>query len=70
MAKKPSHIAYYAPPQKGSDPEKSKGPWTKIGAAWTHKDGKGLTIDLELLPVAQRRIVLREWEEKPANAHD
>jgi hypothetical protein len=69
MAKKPSHIAYYAP-QKGNDPEKSKGPWTKIGAGWMHKDGKGLTIDLEFVPVGQRRIVVREWEAKPRDAQE
>jgi hypothetical protein len=32
--------------------------WTRIGAAWDHKDGKGLTLQLELVPMSGR-IVLR-----------
>lgn len=34
--------------------------WTRIGAAWDHGDGKGLTVQLELMPVGAGRIVLRE----------
>jgi len=34
--------------------------WTRIGAAWDHEDGKGLTVQLDLVPVSAGRIVLRE----------
>lgn len=34
--------------------------WTRIGAAWDHEDGKGLTIQLDLVPASGGRIVLRE----------
>lgn len=33
--------------------------WTKIGASWRHKDGKGMTLQLETLPM-NGRIVLRQ----------
>jgi hypothetical protein len=33
--------------------------WTRIGAAWQHKDGEGMGLQLDLLPVAGGRIVLR-----------
>ena len=33
--------------------------WTRIGAAWDHEDGKGLTVQLDLVPVNGGRIVLR-----------
>lgn len=33
--------------------------WTKVGASWQHKDGKGMTLQLETLPIGGR-IVLRE----------
>lgn len=33
--------------------------WTAIGAAWAHPDGRGLSLTLELLPLAGQRIVLR-----------
>ena len=34
--------------------------WTRIGAAWDHEDAKGMTLQLELMPVGDGRIVLRE----------
>jgi len=33
--------------------------WTRLGAAWNHEDGEGLTLQLDLMPVAGGRIVLR-----------
>lgn len=32
--------------------------WNRMGAAWQHKDGKGLSLKLDTLPV-DGRIVLR-----------
>lgn len=32
--------------------------WHRVGAAWNHKDGQGLTITLDTIPV-NGRIVLR-----------
>jgi len=50
----PALIAYHVA-ERG---EKSF--WTRIGAAWDHEDAKGLTIQLELMPMTGGRIVLRE----------
>lgn len=33
--------------------------WTRIGAAWDHKDGEGFTLQLDLVPTNGGRIVLR-----------
>lgn len=33
--------------------------WNRIGAAWEHKGGEGLTLQLDLIPVTGGRIVLR-----------
>lgn len=33
--------------------------WTRIGAAWRHEKGDGLTMQLDLLPVNGGRIILR-----------
>ena len=38
--------------------------WTRIGAAWPHKDDKGFNIDLEYLPQKLGRVVLREQTDK------
>jgi hypothetical protein len=50
----PTLIAYHVS-ERG---EKSF--WTRIGAAWDHEDAKGMTLQLELVPVNGGRIVLRE----------
>ena len=50
----PALIAYHVA-ERG---EKSF--WTRIGAAWDHEDGKGLTVQLDLVPVDGGRLVLRE----------
>ena len=55
--KVPALIAYHVP-------EREKAPWTRIGAAWDHKDGKGYTLNLDLVPTNGGRIVLRNFEEK------
>lgn len=47
--------------------EEKKGFWTKIGAAWEHKDGKGLNIILDAVPV-DGRLVVRKREEKEEGA--
>lgn len=52
--KAPALIAYYVS-ERGD-----KSYWTRIGAAWDHEDAKGLTVQLDLLPVSGGRIVLRE----------
>jgi len=44
-AQSPSFIAYHVS-ERG---EKSF--WTRIGAAWEHDDGKGLSVRLDLVPV-------------------
>lgn len=36
--------------------------WLKVGAAFQHKDGKGLNIVLQALP-PDGRLVLRDYEE-------
>jgi hypothetical protein len=44
--KAPAFIAY-AVTDKGED----KSFWTRIGAAWDHEDGKGMTLQLDLIPL-------------------
>ena len=56
-SKAPTHIAYQV--RDGSQ----KGHWTRIGAAWQHKDGKGFNIQFECLPI-DGKISLRSATEK------
>lgn len=38
--------------------------WTKIGAAWPNRDGKGFSIKCEAVPL-QGRIIMRAYQPKP-----
>jgi hypothetical protein len=57
-SKTPSHIAYQV-----RDREGGKGFFTRIGAAWQHKDGKGFNVQLDCVPL-DGRISLRVASEK------
>ena len=59
--KPPSHIAWHV---TGSDKKKF---WSRIGAAWSHKDGNGFNLKLETLPI-DGRIVLRHPPEPAGDA--
>ncbi len=59
----PSYIAYYVP-------ERDKAPWTRVGAAWEHRDGDGLNLQLDLVPVDGGRIVLRVYDPDVVEADD
>jgi hypothetical protein len=37
--------------------------WNRLGAAWEHEDGDGLTLQLDLMPIGDGRIVLRKPKE-------
>ena len=51
--RRPTHIAYWV-----KERENKKGEWHPIGVAWTHADGRGFTIALDLQP-RDGRITLR-----------
>lgn len=56
--KSPTHVAYQV-----RDGKSAKGFWTRIGAAWTHTDGKGFNIQLDCVPL-DGRITLRVASDK------
>ena len=60
MSTKPTHYAYTV--REGNEADQSY--WTKIGAAFSHKDGKGFSLVLDALPV-DGRLTLRKAEPKP-----
>ena len=65
MSKKPTLIAYTVK-ERG---EGQKAIWTRIGAAWPHDNGSGLSIQLEALPLNfDGRIVLTEPKADEAEA--
>jgi len=42
--------------------------WQEIGVAWKHKDGKGLNLQFNALPLPNGEIVLREPKPKKGGA--
>jgi hypothetical protein len=61
MSNKPTLIAY-------SIRERGKGQkpiWTRIGAAWPHDSGSGLSIQLEALPIGDRIVLTEPKADEP-----
>ena len=51
----PSHFIYSV-----MKTDKDKAIWTKIGAAWPNKDGRGFNLRYDALPLPGAEVVLRE----------
>ena len=62
MAQKPTHNVHFV-----QDIGASKPFWRRIGAAWEHQSGRGLSIKLDLIPVdfTSGDIVILEVSERP-----
>ena len=56
----PTYYAYNV--TKAENMETAK--WLRIGAAWSHKNGEGLSLQLDCMPL-DGRIVLRTPKEQP-----
>lgn len=61
---KPTLIAYAVKERGKGRPNV----WTRIGAAWPHSEGKGLTVEFEALPLDGRVVLIEPKAEEPAPA--
>ncbi len=59
-SKRPTHRVYAVRKTSGDSSY-----WAEIGAAWANKDGKGFNLKLNLMPVGDADIVIREIDAKP-----
>ena len=57
----PAFIVWFVPEREGA-------PWTRIGALWPTKSGKGFNMSLELMPVAEGNTVVLPFE--PRNTQE
>jgi hypothetical protein len=55
-SKRPTHHVFAVIKKAGAE----KGNWVQIGAAWPHKDGKGFALKLDLVPLGDAELTLRE----------
>lgn len=60
---RPTHAIY----QVQGEGEKTR--WTKVGAAWMHKDAKGAGLKFDAFPLSGR-IVVREITEQDQTGED
>lgn len=60
MTNKPTHIVYHVKEIGTADEtQPQRGVWTKVGAAWSHRDAKGFSMVLDVIPF-NGRLVARE----------
>lgn len=50
--------------------ERENARWQPIGAAWTHSDGEGFNLKLDLLPNTAGHIVLRKPKAETAGGEE
>jgi hypothetical protein len=55
----PSHIVWFVP-------ERENAPWTRIGAVWPTKTGKGFRMSLELVPTVPGSTLILPNEPREA----
>lgn len=61
--KRPSHAIWQV------QGEENKARWTRVGAAWMHKDLKGALLKFDAMPL-KGRIVVREITEQNNTGND
>ena len=55
----PAFVVWFAPAREGA-------PWTRLGALWPTKSGKGFHMSLELMPVAEGNLIVMPYEPRKA----
>lgn len=59
--KRPTHIIW----QVSGEGEQSR--WTRVGAAWPNRDGKGLRLVFDAIPLTGRTMLREIGEQQPGD---
>jgi len=59
----PCHTAYHVKDTTTGEHGEKRGVWTRVGAAWPNKDGRGFNVVLDVVPL-DGRLILREPMER------
>src|SRR5205823_14441559 len=59
MANNPTSLASHVKDTTAGENGEKRGVWTKVGATWPNKDGKGFNVVLDVIPL-DGRLILRE----------
>jgi hypothetical protein len=49
MANTPTYITYHVKDTTAGENGEKRGVWTRVGAAWSNKDGKGFNVVLDMI---------------------
>ena len=63
MENKPTYFLYHITEREQDGTDEKRAFWTKIGAAWSHKDGNGFALE-----TVYGRLVLRKPQESEEKA--
>ena len=63
--RKPSHTLWYVQDFTAEGEEEKRERWTRVGAAWLHKSGSGMNLNIDFYPAAPGKYVILEYKEKP-----
>ena len=63
MANPLTSIAYHVKDTAAGEHGEKRGVWTRVGAAWPNKDGRGCNVVLDGVPL-DGRLILREHLER------
>ena len=63
VAKAPAFLVWFAPEREGS-------PWTRLGALWPTRSGKGYRMSLESLPVVAGHFFVMPYEPRQAGQRE
>jgi hypothetical protein len=67
MANTPAYILYHG---KATGKDKAgKKIWTRIGAAWSNKNGNGFNITMEYTPLGDGVTVMLPYDKQQGDAH-
>ena len=68
MHNTPAYIAYHVKETNAGEHGEKRGVWTRVGAAWPNKDGKGFNVVLDVMPLNGRLILREPMERNDASA--
>jgi hypothetical protein len=66
LANSPTYIAYHVKATTAGEQGEKRGVWTRVGAAWPNKDGRGFNVILDVVPLDGRLILRAPLERESA----
>jgi hypothetical protein len=62
MANTPAYIAYHVKETTAGEQGEKRGVWTRVGAAWPNKSGKGFNLTWDYIPLRDGLTVMLPFD--------